>query len=136
MNNLLTALIIVLAINGLLWMSQKAVTDLNPEMSFYNGEGGVLENHNMSSGTDPYTELPTSGGAVTTDTGNIFIDTFGSLMNWLAQKTGFDTVIQTLKAPYTYLKIMGVPVELANVLGSLWYLVTITLVVLVVTGRN
>lgn len=134
MNPLLTALVIVLSINAIMWTSETAIVEMGGP-SFYNKQG-ILENHNLSEGVDPYAELPTTGGAVTTDTGNIFIDTFGSFMNWLAQKTGFDAVIQTLKAPYNIMKSMGIPNDLADLFGTLWYLVTILLVVLVVTGRN
>lgn len=136
MNPLITALIVVLSLNAFMWMSQSAITEMNPAVTFYTGEGGILENHALGNGTDPYSELPTTGGAVSTESGNIFIDTFGTFMNWIAQKSGFDTVIQTLKAPYNLMKTIGVPEDLANIIGTMWYLVTILLVVLVATGRN
>jgi hypothetical protein len=135
MNNLLTALIIVLGINFMLWASQGAINEMNPGMQIYTG-GGILENHNLSTGANPYEEMPSSGGAVNTESGNIFIDTFGSFMNWLAEKTGFDSFIQMLKAPYSFLKVLGVPADAAAILAGLWYIVTLALLILVATGRN
>lgn len=136
MNNLLTAMVIVLGINFLLWTSQAAVLEMNPTSRFYNNSQSILENQDVSKGTDEYGDLPTSGGAVNTDTGNIFVDTFGTFINWVADRTGASAFVKILKAPYTMLSMLGFEPGLTAMIGTLWYLVTIALIVLVATGRN
>lgn len=135
MNNLLTALIIVLSINALLMISSNAIPEINPEGTFPYSGGGILENHSVTT-ANPRADLPTGSGVIQSDSGNFFTDTFGVILNWISDKTGFDSVIKTLDAPYSWLMILGFDATLANIIGTIWYLVTFLLLVLVLTGRN
>jgi len=133
MNAIVYALIFVLAINLLLWSSSQAIEGMNPDMKIYN-RTGTLEQYSQPQ--NPYTAMPKSGGAVQDSSGNLFIDTFGSIMNWIGQITGFSTIIETAKAPYSFLLLFGLDPALAGVLAAFWYLTTILLIILVVTGRS
>lgn len=135
MNNIITALIIVLSLNALMMISQNAITEMDPGSTrFYTGQGGILDNHAINS-TDTYTDLPSSGASVQGDNNNFFTDVVGTILSWIGKVPGFNTIIQTVKAPYNFLKVMGLPPMLTDILGSLWYLITLSLLFLVITGR-
>jgi hypothetical protein len=129
-NTLLSALLFVLGINLLMWISQAAIIDMGGSGSWYTSQG-ILENENISASTSEADDLPTTGGAVETDTGNIFVDTFGVFTGWIADSW----VVKILKAPYNYLKMLGIDPALAAMLGTMWYIITVTLILLVSTGR-
>ena len=136
MNNLLTALVIVLGVNLLLWSASGQLHEMNPDIkAFYSGEGGILENYNMNSSRNVYSELP-SADAVEDTSGALYTDTYGSFINWLAQVPGIGAIVKPLLAPYNFLRISGIPEEIANTIAAMWYLVTFLLLILVATGRN
>lgn len=135
MNNIIVALIIVLSVNALLMISQNAVSEMNPAAGqFYTGEGGMLEHKDLNN-TNVYDDLPKSGGSVQGDSGNIFTDITGTILSWLGKVSGFDGIVSTVKAPYSFLNVMGLPSGMANLIGTIWYIVTLGLLFLVITGR-
>ena len=135
MSKLFMAFTIVLILNLLMISTQNAVLEINPENTFYTGEGGILEQHNVET-ANPYDDLPGSGSSVESETGNIFTDIVGGFLSWISEKTGFDTIIKALRAPYNYLAAMGLPEDMVNLLGTAWYLLTLTLLVLTIFGRQ
>ena len=135
MSNITVAFIIVIFLNAFMMFSQAIVTEINPAANFYSGEGGIIEQHNIDT-ADPRDDLPGKGSAVETEEGNIFTDAIGSFLSWVSKGTGLDTVLRIVKAPYYYLKVMGLPEDFVNILGSIWYLVTLILIVLVALGRH
>lgn len=141
MNNIITALIIVLSINVMLYASQNAICEMEyggdcpaDATRFYTGEGGIIEHKDINN-TNVYDDLPKSGGSVQGDSGNIFTDVTGTILSWLGKIPGFDTIIATARTPYLFLKAMGLPPGWANAIGTFWYLVTLGLLFLVITGR-
>lgn len=138
MGSLMNALIIVLCINALMMITQTAVLDINPANIFYNGTGGIIETYNIDT-ADPKSELPGgSGDQVEGDTGffSVVTDLFSSFTSWLLDTTGLSSVISILKAPYNYLKAFGLPIEFVNIIGTLWYIITFVLLVLVLLQRD
>lgn len=142
MNNIITALIIVLGINLLLFSSQSAVCEMRYGTStcppgserFYTSEGGILEHKNLSD-TNVYDDLPKSGGAVQGDQGNIFTDVTGTILSWLGKVPGVNTLVATLRTPYLFMQVLGLPDGWAALLATFWYFVTLGLLFLVITGR-
>ena len=73
-------LLILLAIDLMLFLGQIAVTEIAPDMSYYNDTGNLLGtedqgNYTLSEITDINSILPTATQGVTSDTdGNIFTD--------------------------------------------------------------
>lgn len=135
MGNAIIALIIVLSMNAFMMMAQSAVEGVNPETTFYEGDGGIIEQHNIDT-ANPYADLPGGGASIETESGNVFTDIFGSIKKWLSTSIGENTFMKSLKAPYTYLKAAGLPSDFVNIIGTMWYVITIGIIVLVLWGRQ
>ena len=135
MGNLTIAVIFVTILNVLMFLTQASMLQLNPEgLKFYNCEGTFLETYdvNKCSGTPVLDtskisdELPTVDGSVSPTTGNLFTDTFTAIKNWFTTKINF--VGQIVSAPYTMLKFAGVPETLRYAIGTLWYVISVFLI--------
>lgn len=145
MGNLTIALVFVLTLNVLMYMTQVAILDINPNApQFWTNEGTILENFDKTGGTgEPVIDsdnvmgdLPAGEGSVSPTTGNLFTDVFSSIKRWVAQKTGIAYITGIVLAPYNILKSMGLPNSFVFAMGSLWYGVTFFLVVSFFWGRE
>ena len=146
MGNLTIALVFVMTLNVLMFMSQVAILDLNPEASpyFWTNKGTMLENFDKTGGsgdavlnTDLVTEdLPAGDGSVSPTTGNIFTDVFNSIKGWFGRSTGLAYITGIVSAPYNVLKSMNLPNEFVFAMGTLWYGITFFLVVAFFWGRE
>jgi hypothetical protein len=136
MNSLTMSLLIVLLLNGLMILSQAAITAYNPDSQFYTGQVGIIEHENVSLKDNPRDELPTSGGAVQMDDGTYYTDTPGTLLGWLGTLPGFSTVIQIVKAPYTFMSLFNLPGALTVIFGTIWWIITLYLIIMVLFGRE
>lgn len=70
------------------------------------------------------------------DTGNIFTDTFNSMMGWV--KNGLSTIKflgSMLSQPMGFLHDMGLPVYLVAMFGMLWYAIALIIIVSWIGGR-
>lgn len=147
MGNITTALVIVLAVNVFLFLGQHAVLQIEPltGSQFFDAQGSIIcsfetgECANTSTylldDIDPSTGLPTDE-SVTTDTGNIFTDTFNAAKDWITRTTGLDYLNSMISAPSNFLKAIGTPGPIAFALGAFWYGVTLFLVITWLLGRN
>lgn len=141
MSNLTQALVIVLAINAVLWLGQVAVLEVNPTgTTFFNADGTTLQSFDSGNYTlnddDPATVLPSAESSVSPETGNIFTDAFTGIKNWFLESTGLNYVFSVLGAPYRFLKAAGLPSQFTFVLGSMWYGITLFLVIAFMFGRD
>jgi len=133
MGNLTTSLVVVLMINAFLIMGQSAITSINPQASnFLTGsktplysfsQNGTLNESNIND------KLPQTDSSVSVTTGNIFTDTWNAVKNWFLQSTGINYVLGILSAPYNFLKAIMLPNEFVLILGSLWYMLTLYLII-------
>lgn len=140
---LLLALIVMLLVNVMLFMFQTSVDsiataeliaspviyDLNSnDLSQYQQTSGVyvVKNSNVS-------DLPTAGGDVSSGT-FIFIDWADKLLNWIKDSTGFNYVWGVVDAVPKFLRLMGLPSEIAFVLGVLWHVITVFLIIAFIRG--
>lgn len=141
-------LAVVLCINGLLWLSQVAVTAINPSGPvFFNCQGSMIsqfEQNGCVGGTanyvvadaTPANGLPTSGSTVQVDSGNFFTDTFAASVNWFTQATGLQYLYNILAAPSNFLKAIGLPSEMSFAIGAMWYGFSLLVLIAFLLGRN
>lgn len=139
-------LAVVLAVNVMLWLGQIAALELNPQgPQFYNCQGsmiGQFEANGCAGGTyvlddsDPAGALPSGGGEIEVDSGNVFTDTFSAAINWFTESTGLKYLYNVLAAPSNFLKAIGVPDAFAFAVGAMWYGFTLLCIVAFALGRD
>lgn len=145
MSNFTTAWMVVMSLNLLMWLTQTAMVNINPDTStvFIDGGGGLLGPTQgggyVVNDTDPYGNFPSGSQTIDPDTGNIFTDIFSSIIDWLSKNLGFDYVKSIFFAPYNLLKAM-MPSETLQpfvfAIGTIWHLTTLLLTVLMIWGRE
>lgn len=145
MGNLTIALVFVLVLNVLMFLAQATIMDLNPEgTQFHNREGTMLESFNKGElDEDPILDtqsitddLPEAEGTISATTGNLFTDIFSSVKNWFAKATGLAYLYGILSAPYNMLKAMHLPNAFTYAIGTLWYGITLFLIVSFFWGKD
>lgn len=139
-------LAIVLSVNALLFLGQVAAIEMNPAgPQFYNCEGSILAGFEANDcqnstyvleDTDPAGQLPSQGGEIEVDSGNIFTDTFSAAINWFTESTGLKYLYSILAAPSNFLKALGLPSEFSFAVGALWYGFTLLTIVAFALGRD
>lgn len=140
------AFTVVMAINVMLFLGQIAVIEVNADAPvFHTCKGSLLgsfESSNCTTGeyvlddTNPTDRLASGETSVSPETGNIFTDSFTALKNWFLDSTGLSYVVQILSAPYNFLKALQLPQAFVFAVGTLWYGVTLLLIILVLIGRD
>lgn len=141
MGSVTRAFVVVMAVNVVLWLGQIAAININPQAPrFINYEGNLLNdvdagNYQLNT-SDPYSYLPSGRASVDLDTGNIFTDVFSSLLDWVGRSTGLNYFLEVIGAPYHFLLAIHIPEPAAYAIGSMWYLTTILLFILLITGRG
>ena len=136
MANLETALVFVVALNVIMFLGQVTILELNPSATSFFNESGTLIEH-FDSGIDQKvldtggtsTNLPTTSAAVTESSGNEFTDSFKSIKTWFGKTTGLTYLFSIVSAPYNLLKAMSLPNDFVFAIGTLWYIITLFLVV-------
>lgn len=143
MGNLEIATIFVVALNVLMFLTQTAMFNINPDGSMcYNVEGSLIDDTmaaqgNMSvSSTSALDDLPSSAGTVVTgETSSVFTDIFNNILGWFKSAPGIRYVYGVVSAPYNILKCMNLPAEFVVGVGTLWYMVSLLVLVAFLWGR-
>jgi len=147
MGNLTTAMVFVLTLNVLMFLTQATILQLNPDAgqnSFFSNQNQILYDYDKNKGVgDPvldtantYDNLPSSEQGISPDNNNPFTDVFKSAKNWLSEKTGAKYLGQIVSAPYNMLKAMNLPNAFSFAIGTLWYGVTLFLIIAFIFGRD
>jgi len=142
MANLTVATIFIVMLNVMMWFSGLAMTDMNPDGTMcYNIEGSVIDNAITQQGdgtaldNDIANDLPDPQGAVAGETTNVFTDIFNSVLGWFKSAPGLRYVYGVVAAPYNILKCMNLPSEFVIGIGTIWYLVSLLVLVAFLWGR-
>lgn len=140
MGNLTTALIIVMAINVIMFLTQAAMLDINSEGNqFFNYSGSMLSNYGgedqVLNDTNVNNQLPDLVQGVSPDSGSFFTDPIGSIQAWLLDSTGIGYLWSIVTAPANFLKALGLPGAFSFSIGALWYALTLFLIISWVMGR-
>ena len=137
MNNIVQALMIVVGINSLIFLSQLSLVEINPESTiFFEYEGSDISQFDVSNGDyvldqDVADDLPETGNPVAVDLGsNVFTDTFSTIKNWLLKQTGAKYVLMAVNAVPTYIKYFGLPSGIAFALGWMWHVIVFVFAVM------
>lgn len=143
MSNLTIATAFVVIMNVLMWMSQVAMIDMNPDgPTMYSTEGSIIDESIKGSGNGTILkdtvleDLPSSAGTVTTEETGFFTDIFNNILNWMKSTPGIRHVYGVVSAPYNVLKAMNLPTEFVVGIGTIWYLISLTVVLAFLWGRE
>jgi len=144
MGNLVIATIFVVVLNVLMFLTQTAMLNINPDGSIcYNAEGSVIgetmkSQGNMSvSDADALAGLPSSAGTVvTSESTSVFTDIFNNILGWFKSAPGIKYVYGIVSAPYNILKCMNLPASFIVAVGTLWYMVSLLVLVAFLWGRE
>lgn len=147
MGNTAIALTLVLFINMLMFLGQAAVLELNEDNSqqFYDYEGNILSeydsNNNQSNPildqSNSAANLPSgSSGIELSPSGGFLTDTFTSIRDWISQTLGLTYMKQILTAPYNILSAMQLPQAMVYAIGTMWYALSLFLVISFIWGRE
>lgn len=148
MSNTTIGLILVTAIQVLLYLVSASVQAINPDAGYlydcgntslnaYSNGGNCYNNPEL---TENYaqTNLPTNevGATGTSNTGNFFTDIFISIGKWFGKLPGVQFTKDFLLAPYKALKLMNLPGEIVFAIGTFWYSIAFFLLVAFFWGRE
>ena len=145
MGNLTIATIFVVVLNVLMFLTQTAMIDINPDGNVcYHVEGSVIGETMEGQGdmsvseTDAMADLPSSAGTVITteSSGGMFTDIFNNMLGWFKTAPGIKYVYGVVSAPYNILKCMNLPAPFVVAVGTLWYMVTLLVLVAFLWGRE
>lgn len=140
MDDMGKALVIVLAIDVMLFLLQFSVLSINPEgPHFFNYNGSSIQSFDAGNYTldtsSTGDRLPEAAGVTETDS-NWFTDTWNTIKNWLLNTTGLKYLLQILSGPGTVLTMLNVPLAFAYAIGAMWYGLTLFLLISWGLGRN
>ena len=143
MTNMTVATIFVVALNVLMFLCSTAMVNLNPDGPVcYNVEGSLIGETMESQGnlsvseTDALDDLPGSQGTVTIGDAIGFTDIFNNILGWFKSAPGVRYVYGVVSAPYNVFKCMGLPAEFVVAIGTLWYMVSLLILVAFLWGRE
>lgn len=143
MGNLTIATIFVVTLNVLMFLVTNAMFQINPTGSVcYHIEGSVIGETISGAGnlsvsqTSALDDLPGSAGTVTIGDAIGFTDIFNNILGWMKSAPGIKYVYGVVSAPYNILKCMNLPSEFIIAVGTLWYLVSLLILVAFLWGRD
>ena len=140
-DSLLSAVLLVLGLNLIMFLVGAAMADLGGVNPF-NEDLNILTKFNAgTNGTydlpsDPGGQIPGGGAtSISPDTGNVFTDTFTSIKSWFVDTLGLGWILSILQGPKVILTAIGLPLAAAWALASLWYGITLFIIVAFIWGR-
>lgn len=144
MSDFTIATVFIVLANVLMWFVGLAMLTINPTGSIcYSLEGTIIDQtittslgSNLSAvSNDIVNDLPVSEGTITTGTTSIFTDTFKNILSWFKSAPGIRYVYGVVAAPYNIMKCTGLPNEFIAGVGTLWYLVSLLVMLGFFWGR-
>jgi hypothetical protein len=142
-DNLTIATTFVVFLNILMWFCQVAMLNINPSgPTMYSEQGTIIGETISGAGNgsvvnnDIIADLPTSAGTVQTGDTGFFTDIFNNILGWMKSTPGIRHIYGIVSAPYNVLNALGLPREACVGLGALWYLVSLTIVLAFIWGRQ
>lgn len=141
-SKLTMVLIIILVLDVIFFLTQTAMIDINPEgSSIYSYEDSFISdfdkgNYTLIGAGEGMDILPEGSDSVSSETGNIFTDTFKTTSNWLkGGSKGLTYFTNFLGGPVTFLRAINVPQQVTFSIGALWYILTAFLLIAFILGR-
>ena len=149
-DGMLSSLMIVLGLNLMIFFVAGGLTslggaDANPfdykdnllgEFNTANRTAYDLNESGYGINTNASQQLPGGEGkTVSADTGLSFTDIFTSVKNWFLNIKGVAYVLAVLSGPKVLLGLMGMPLGASWALTSIWYGITLFMLVSYIWGR-
>jgi hypothetical protein len=139
--NAKTMLLVVLVIDVILFISQTAVYDINPDgPEYFHVNGSLLANAKDGDALKVRTvdaeTLPSGTASVDTESTNEFTDLFNSVKKWFTELPGVSHLLGIVNAVPNALDGSGLPQELSFSIGALWYILTVFLIISYMWGRE
>lgn len=141
MGNMTIATIFIVLVNVLMWFSQIAMLNMNPNGSVcYTLDGSIIKSQisdqqgiysNGTLNNNVVNDLPPStASAVAPSQSTGFVtDLFNNILGWIKSIPGLNYIINIVGAPYNILKCMGMPNEFVLGIGTLWYMVSFLILI-------
>lgn len=147
MGNLTYALVIIMSINVILFISQVSILQINPTgANFYDCQGSLMSSFDVNKCKDrgnvsldqslAQSNLPSGNPSVDATSGNVFTDLFNTIKNWVLEDLGVKYLLDMVSAPAHFLNMMGLPQPISFALSTLWYAVTFFLFVAWIKGGS
>ena len=142
MGNITTLTVFVVMLNLLMMFSSIGMGEANPGgVSCWSLEGSIINNAQTRSGNfsinlDPADELPTSQSDQVSGESGIFTDIFNKILEWAKSTPGIKYIYGVVAAPYNVLGCMGLPGEFVAGIGTLWYIISLLVLVSYLWGRE
>lgn len=141
MTNTTVALVFVMTVNVLMWLSNVAILDLNPAgPNFYNCEGSIIQGltsdctNTSVLNNDIASQLPSAQNIEVST--NPFTDIFNSALGWIKGLPGINYLVTIVSSPYNIIKALGLPNQLTVGLGVIWYGITLFCITAFLWGRE
>lgn len=134
MDGLESALVIVMCINLMLVLGQFSAMKVNPDfvdnvVDCANSPLGQFGSCNGSHYTADMSNptLPTSSTSVDATTGTVFTDLYNTVKGFFADTLGLKYVTAIFGAPASFLKGMNLDPDFANLIGKVWWAISLVL---------
>lgn len=143
MGNLLTATIVIVLVNVLMWFTSIAMMDINPNGDQCFSLDGSIIGEQVAKTSSNYIingsfidDLPGAEGTISPSSGNVFTDIFNNILGWLKSAPGIKYIYGVVASPYNILKCTGLPELFIVGLGTLWYLLSFLVLISYLWGRE
>jgi len=144
MSNITFAFSFVMILNVLMFMTQFAMIQANPDSTeFFNFKDSLMDNFDNGNSSNRQIDentinqqLPSGEGSISPETGNYFTDIFSSIKTWIAERLGIKYFKSMALAPYLLLKAMNLPNAFCFAVGVLWYGCSLFVMILFLFGRD
>jgi hypothetical protein len=140
MSNLTTAMVFVLGLNVLMWLSQAAMLDLNPASPvFYTSDGTMLDqfsgNESLQIDSSNINDnFPSIDAGVSSSSNAAFTDSSTLVGSFLSKIPGVKFAYNVLCAPFNMLKALHLPAEFVFGIGAFWYGITLLVLIAFIFG--
>jgi hypothetical protein len=136
---MITMVVIMLAMNVAMAMTQGALLEVNPSGEvFFDVAASPYANY--ASDTDILVDdsyIPQDTDIEADTSGNVFSDTYKTMKSWVQitlEPLGF--IVDILKQPYGFLTDLDVPPAIALAVGAIWYIIALLVFVSWLMGRS
>lgn len=146
MGTLTNALIVVMCINAVMFLGAFTFQGLSDNSAGFGYDCqatlfGSLDSSGCSNisavkfnGSVDSSVFPSANPQVDVTSGGIFVDTFNAVKNWLLNTLGLKYLVDLVKAPAVFLSYLGLPDPIVFAIASLWYGITLFLLINWVKG--
>jgi hypothetical protein len=146
MGNMTVATIFIVAANVLMFLVGMSMAAVNPDGNVCQTNEGSLIQESIYGANTNYSvvnsnilaDLPESEASPVSAGGTsiTFTDIFNNILDWFKSAPGIKYIYNVVAAPYNILNCMGLPVEFVAGVGTLWYVVSLLILVGFLWGRD